>query len=67
MAQALAGFTRDGAFASFAEDRLGTLERGKMADFIFIDRDIFEAAPQQIRETKVLETWLSGAKVWERK
>jgi predicted amidohydrolase YtcJ len=67
MAQALSGFTRDGAFASFAEDRLGTLERGKMADFIFIDRDIFEAAPQQIRETKVLETWLGGSKVWERK
>jgi predicted amidohydrolase YtcJ len=40
---------------------------GKMADFIFIDRDIFEATPQQIRETKVLETWLSGTKVWERK
>jgi predicted amidohydrolase YtcJ len=67
MAQALAGFTRDGAFASFAEDRLGTLERGRMADFIFIDRDIFEATPQQIRETRVLETWLAGSKVWERK
>jgi predicted amidohydrolase YtcJ len=67
MAQALAGFTRDAAFAGFAEDRLGTLERGRMADFIFIDRDIFEATPQQIRETKVLETWLSGNKVWERK
>jgi predicted amidohydrolase YtcJ len=67
MAQALSGFTGDAAFASFAEDRLGTLERGRMADFIFIDRDIFEATPQQIRETKVLETWLSGNKVWERK
>jgi predicted amidohydrolase YtcJ len=67
MAQALGGFTRDAAFAGFAEDRLGTLERGRMADFIFIDRDIFEATPQQIRDTKVLETWLAGAKVWERK
>ena len=67
MAQAFAGFTRDAAFAGFAEDRLGTLERGKMADFIFIDRDIFAAAPREIRETKVLETWLAGRKVWERK
>jgi predicted amidohydrolase YtcJ len=67
MAQALGGFTRDAAFAGFAEDRLGTLERGKMADFIFIDRDIFELTPQQIRETRVLETWLGGTKVWERK
>ncbi len=31
------------AFAGFAEDRLGTLEPGRMADFIFIDRDIFAA------------------------
>jgi predicted amidohydrolase YtcJ len=65
--QALAGFTTAAAFAAFAEDRLGSLEPGRMADFLFIDRDIFEAAdPQAIRETKVLETWLGGRKVWER-
>jgi predicted amidohydrolase YtcJ len=67
MAQAFAGFTRDAAFAAFAEDRLGTLERGKLADFILIDRDIFAAAPRDIRATQVLETWLGGRKVWERK
>ena len=66
MAQAFAGFTRDAAFAGFAEDRLGTLERGKLADFILIDRDIFAAAPGEIRATRVLETWLGGRKVWER-
>ncbi len=67
MAQAFAGFTRDAAFAGFAEDRLGTLEAGKMADFIFIDRDLFESAPRDIRQTRVLETWVGGRKVWERK
>ncbi len=67
MAQAFAGFTRDAAFAGFAEDRFGTLEPGKMADFIFIDRDIFDAAPREIRQTQVLETWVGGRKVWERK
>ena len=67
MAQAFAGFTRDAAFAGFAEDRLGTLERGKLADFILIDRDIFAAAPRDIRATQVLETWLGGRKVWERR
>jgi predicted amidohydrolase YtcJ len=66
MAQAFAGFTRDAAFASFAEDRLGTLEAGRMADFIFVDRDIFETPPQQIRETKVLETWVGGRQMWKR-
>ena len=65
--QAFAAFTRGGAYAGFAEDRLGTLEPGHMADFVFIDRDIFDGAtPQQIRDTQVLETYVAGAKVWER-
>jgi predicted amidohydrolase YtcJ len=63
--QALHAFTKAAAHAGFAEDRIGTLERGKYADFILIDRDIFAAAtPQQIRDTKVLETWLGGVKAW---
>ena len=67
LAQALDGFTRAAAFAGFAEDRLGSLERGKLADFIFIDRDIFQSTPEQIRDTRVLETWIGGRKVWEGK
>jgi hypothetical protein len=66
MAQAFSAFTRDAAFAGFAEDRLGSLERGRLADFIFIDRDIFQVAPRDVRETQVLETWLGGRKVWQR-
>jgi predicted amidohydrolase YtcJ len=66
--QALRGFTMAAAHAGFAEDRIGTLERGKFADFILVDRDIFAGAtPQQIRETKVLETWLAGEKAWAAK
>jgi len=67
MTQALAGFTRDAAYAGFAEERFGTLERGRHADFLFIDRDIFAATPAEVRQTRVLETWLGGRKVWERK
>jgi predicted amidohydrolase YtcJ len=64
--QALNAFTRDAAFAGFAEDRIGSLEKGRYADFILIDRDIFaDATPAQIRDTKVLETWLAGAKAWQ--
>jgi predicted amidohydrolase YtcJ len=63
--QALAAFTRGAAYASFAEDRLGSLEKGHYADFIFIDRDIFAgASAQDIRNTKVLETWIAGEKAW---
>ncbi len=67
MEQAFAAFTRGAAYASFAEDRLGTLEQGRMADFIFIDRDIFALTDQrEIRGTQVLETFVGGQKVWER-
>jgi len=67
MEQAFAAFTRGAAFASFAEDRLGTLEPGRFADFIFIDRDIFNnLAPGAVRETRVLETYVAGRQVWSR-
>ena len=65
LAAALAAFTRDAAYAGFAEDRLGSLEQGKLADFLIIDRDIFTSSPAEIRGTKVLETWIGGRKAWE--
>jgi hypothetical protein len=66
--QAFDAFTRGAAYAAFAEDTLGSLEPGHMGDFIFIDRDIFTTSdPNAIRETRVLETWVAGRKVWERR
>ena len=63
--QALAAFTRGAAYAGFAEDRIGSLEKGRWADFILLDRDIFDVpTPRQLRETKVVETWVAGKKVW---
>ncbi|HYJ82850.1 MAG TPA: amidohydrolase [Allosphingosinicella sp.] len=63
--QALAAFTRGAAYAGFAEDRIGSLEKGRWADFILVDRDIFDVpTPRQLRETKVVETWVAGKKVW---
>jgi predicted amidohydrolase YtcJ len=67
MEQAFAAFTRGAAFAGFAEDRLGTLEPGRFADFIFIDRDIFANLDQRaVRETRVLETYVAGRQMWSR-
>lgn len=64
--QAFAAFTSGGARAAFAEERIGTLEKGRTADFLFIDRDIFAgASPQTIRATQVLETWIGGRRVWQ--
>lgn len=62
--QALAGFTREAAYAGFTEDRLGSLEPGHWADFIIVDRDIAASTPVSIAATKVLETWVAGKKAW---
>jgi predicted amidohydrolase YtcJ len=63
--QALAAFTRGAAHAGFAEDRIGSLEKGRWADFILVDRDIFDVpTSRQLRETRVVETWVAGRKVW---
>jgi predicted amidohydrolase YtcJ len=63
--QALKGFTSDAAFAGFADGRFGRLVRGEQADFILVDRDPFLSSPQEIRETRVLETWVGGRKVFD--
>jgi predicted amidohydrolase YtcJ len=62
--QALSGFTRDAAYAGFAEQKFGALEPGKWADFIIVDRDVSAADPQALARTQVLETWVAGKKVW---
>jgi predicted amidohydrolase YtcJ len=64
--QALAGFTRGAAYAGFAEDRIGSLEPGKYADFILVDRDVSRVAPVELAKTQVIETWVAGAKMWSR-
>ena len=65
-AQALDAFTRGAAYAGFAEDKIGTLEPGKWADFIIIDRDPTKVDPQSLARAQVLETWVAGKKLWEK-
>jgi predicted amidohydrolase YtcJ len=64
--QALAGFTRGAAYAGFAEEKIGSLDPGKWADFILVDRDVSRVDPQSLGTTKVVETWVAGKKAWER-
>jgi len=61
---ALSGFTIDAAHAGFAEDEVGSLEVGKRADFVVLDRDLFEVDPAEIPDTKVLATYLDGQAVY---
>ena len=57
---ALDGFTRNAAYAAFAEDRLGTLMPGMRADFVLLDSDPLLASPDEIRKMTPLETWIGG-------
>lgn len=62
--EALAAYTAGAAFAGFAEGRFGKLAPGERADFILIDRDPLLATPEEVRATKVLQTWVGGARVF---
>jgi hypothetical protein len=64
--QALAGFTSDAAYAGFAEGRFGRLVKGERADFILVDRDPLLSSPSEIRDLRVLETWVNGERVFSR-
>ncbi|MBX7457987.1 amidohydrolase family protein [Qipengyuania sp. 1NDH17] len=63
--QALAGFTSEAAFAGFAEGRFGRLIPGERADFVLVDVDPLMATPDEIRATRVHETWVGGQKVYD--
>jgi predicted amidohydrolase YtcJ len=62
--QALKGFTLDGAYAAFQEDMIGSIEVGKKADFIVIDKDYFDIPTKDIRNIQVLSTYVNGKQVF---
>jgi len=64
--EAFASFTIDAAWAGHQEDVLGTLEPGKKADFLVIDRDLFDIPASEIWQIQVLETWVNGELAYSR-
>jgi predicted amidohydrolase YtcJ len=53
------------AKAAFQEQLLGSLTAGKLADFVVLDQDIMRIAPELVLQTRVLQTWVGGTKVYE--
>lgn len=66
LAAAVEIFTINAARAVGLGDTIGSLEVGKSADIIVLDRDIFETVHDDLAETKVLATYFEGRPVYER-
>ena len=64
--QAIRLYTINNAFLTFDETRKGSLEPGKLADFIVLDRDILSCPVDQVKDIQVEATYLGGARVYAR-
>jgi predicted amidohydrolase YtcJ len=64
--ETLKGMTIWGAYFNFEENEKGSLESGKIADFILIDRDIMKVDIDLTPETKVLKTYVHGELVYSK-
>jgi predicted amidohydrolase YtcJ len=62
--QAIEFYTRNNAYLIFWENEIGSLEKGKRADFIVVDRDLLTCAVDEVKDTKVLQTWVEGKPVY---
>ena len=64
--QAIRLYTVNNAFLTFAEREKGSLEPGKLADFIVLDRDILTCPVDEVKEIQVEATYLGGRRVYAR-
>ena len=63
--EALYSYSLWAAYGQFEEESKGSLTIGKCADFIVIDKDYFGCMIDEIKDIKVLETWVDGELVFE--
>jgi len=62
--RALEMFTRNPAYIGFEEKKKGSIEAGKLADFIVIDRDPLSVPASELKDIKVLNTYVGGELVF---
>jgi predicted amidohydrolase YtcJ len=65
--QAIRFYTINNASLLFLEDLVGSLEVGKLADLVVLDRDLLTCPEDGIRDTQVLATYLNGRPIFEAK
>ncbi len=62
--EALRAYTINGAFASFEEGIKGSLEAGKLADFVVLDKNLLAIDPAEIKDVRVVSTFVGGIQVF---
>ena len=62
--QAIEAFTINAAFVNQQDDSTGSIEKGKLADLIVVDRNLFEVEPGEISDAKVVLTLFEGKPVY---
>jgi predicted amidohydrolase YtcJ len=65
--EALKGMTTWAAKANFEEKEKGSIEVGKYADFVILDKDIMKVKGNELPNVKVIKTYINGVKVYEKK
>jgi predicted amidohydrolase YtcJ len=65
--QALRAFTLGSAYAEFAEEHKGSIEPGKLADFVVLDRDPLKVDAKAIKDITVLRSVIAGETVFEKR
>ncbi|WP_319580796.1 amidohydrolase family protein [uncultured Methanospirillum sp.] len=61
---AIESYTYTGAYTDFMENSIGSIEPGKLADIIVIDKDLFTIQPEDINKAHVVATYLEGKQVY---
>jgi predicted amidohydrolase YtcJ len=65
-AEALKIYTVNGAYANYAEDRVGTLSPGKLADIVVLDENPLEIDPKELKNIHVSRTFINGQEAYSR-
>lgn len=66
IAEAIRAVTINAAFQNFEETSKGSIEAGKLADFVILDRDPLETPPRALKDLKVIETIKEGRTIYKR-
>jgi len=62
---AIRALTSEAAWQLFSEHEIGSLEKGKLADLVILEKDPRKVDPDKIKDIKVLETWMDGKQVYQ--